>query len=64
MYVAYICHLLTLLNDVVGAPVALSSPHFLYGDPQLIHNVTGLHPNKEEHATWIDIDPVIKLPFL
>ncbi|RDD38938.1 Lysosome membrane protein 2 [Trichoplax sp. H2] len=50
--------LLSLSSCKQGAPVAISSPHFLYGDPQLVHNVTGLHPNLEEHATWIDIDPI------
>ncbi|XP_069353220.1 scavenger receptor class B member 1 isoform X8 [Eulemur rufifrons] len=40
-----------------NAPLFLSHPHFYDGDPVLAEAVTGLHPNQEEHALFLDIHP-------
>ncbi|KAI4487171.1 hypothetical protein M0804_005320 [Polistes exclamans] len=40
-------------------PSAVSLPHFLNGDPSLLDDVEGLHPNPEKHATRIVIQPDI-----
>ena len=50
-----IYHVLVLL----GAPIVMSLPHFLYCDPkEVIDLVIGLTPNKEEHQTFFDVEPV------
>lgn len=41
-----------------GAPMALSLPHFLYGDEQLINATDGIEPNETLHQSSIDIEPV------
>ena len=41
-----------------GSPVMLSWPHFYQADPQLLKEVDGLKPNKEDHQFSIDIQPV------
>lgn len=41
-----------------GAPILLSAPHFFMGDPQLRKDVIGLNPEKEEHETFLEIEPV------
>ena len=35
-----------------------SLPHFLDADPDIQHRVTGMNPNREEHQSVIDIEPV------
>ena len=35
-----------------------SLPHFYLADERYISSVWGLHPNKEEHETYIDLEPV------
>lgn len=42
-----------------GAPMAISWPHFLYGDPTLLEDVEGLNPNPNLHEFYIDFQPVI-----
>ena len=44
-----------------GLPLMMSSPHFLYADHVYRDNVTGMHPNFEHHATFVDIEPVSKV---
>ena len=46
----YICKL-----DI---PLAVSFPHFFNGEPSLLDNIEGLHPDKDRHGTDIIIQPV------
>lgn len=39
------------------APVYLSYPHFLNGDPSLVDAVEGLKPDPEVHSTFFKIQP-------
>ncbi|KAM5170206.1 platelet glycoprotein 4-like [Mantella aurantiaca] len=41
-----------------GKPIFLSLPHFLYGSDHLLEKVNGLKPNKEEHETFLDVEPI------
>lgn len=50
----FICNLV-FISD---APVVMSLPHFLYTDPHVQESVEGLNPDKEEHETFFDIEPV------
>lgn len=50
-----------LLNVSVckeGAPIIMSSPHFYQADEKFAQDVFGMTPNKEEHQTTIDINPL------
>ncbi|BFZ12671.1 hypothetical protein BsWGS_15710 [Bradybaena similaris] len=40
-----------------SVPLIFSFPHFFNSDPEVIDSVYGMHPNKEEHDTLIDIEP-------
>lgn len=40
-----------------GAPIMLSFPHFLYGNPDLIDKVEGISPDPEKHLSYFDISP-------
>ncbi|XP_040029414.2 platelet glycoprotein 4 [Gasterosteus aculeatus] len=40
-----------------GKPIFISLPHFLYGSEYLREDVKGLHPNKEHHDTFLDVEP-------
>lgn len=51
--IIYICFRL-------GKPIFLSLPHFLYGSDFLLEQVSGLNPSKEEHETFVDVEPVSK----
>lgn len=39
-------------------PIVISPPHFYQGDESLVKAVIGLHPNKREHETFVDIEPI------
>lgn len=50
-----------LLNVSVckeGAPIIMSSPHFYQADEKFAQDIFGMMPNKEEHQTAIDINPL------
>ncbi|XP_054896466.1 lysosome membrane protein 2c isoform X1 [Poeciliopsis prolifica] len=41
-----------------GAPIIMSSPHFYQADEKFVEDVFGMRPNKDEHQTAIDINPL------
>lgn len=41
-----------------GKPVYISLPHFLYASPDVSEPIEGLHPNEEEHRTYLDVEPI------
>ncbi|KAM9742892.1 lysosome membrane protein 2a isoform 2-T3 [Menidia menidia] len=45
-----------------GAPIVVSFPHFYQADPMYINAVDGLSPNKEEHETYLDLQPTTGVP--
>ncbi|KAI1286724.1 Lysosome membrane protein 2 [Halotydeus destructor] len=44
-----------------GAPVVISAPHFFQGDAELLQNVSGLHPDRKLHETFVEINPLTGL---
>lgn len=38
----------------------ISLPHFLHATPEIRETIEGLHPNEEEHSTFLDVEPVSK----
>jgi len=42
-----------------NAPVFVSAPHFYMGAQKFVDAVEGLHPNKQQHETFLDIEPVL-----
>ncbi|XP_028991381.1 lysosome membrane protein 2-like [Betta splendens] len=45
-----------------GAPFVVSFPHFYQADPMYINAIDGLSPNREEHETYIDVQPTTGVP--
>ncbi|XP_010875514.1 lysosome membrane protein 2a isoform X2 [Esox lucius] len=45
-----------------GAPIVVSFPHFYQADEKYINAVEGLSPNKEEHETYLDLNPTTGIP--
>ncbi|XP_051890108.1 platelet glycoprotein 4 [Pristis pectinata] len=41
-----------------GKPIYISLPHFLYASDELVNSIDGMRPNKEEHETFLDVEPV------
>ncbi|XP_064415855.1 lysosome membrane protein 2c isoform X2 [Latimeria chalumnae] len=41
-----------------GAPIIMSSPHFYQADPKYKDAISGMNPNKENHQTFLDINPL------
>uniref|UniRef100_A0A671Y4M7 Scavenger receptor class B member 2 n=1 Tax=Sparus aurata TaxID=8175 RepID=A0A671Y4M7_SPAAU len=41
-----------------GAPIIMSSPHFYQADEKYVQDVFGMNPEKEQHQTTIDINPL------
>ncbi|XP_072352417.1 lysosome membrane protein 2c isoform X2 [Scyliorhinus torazame] len=44
-----------------GAPIILSSPHFYQADQKFIDAIEGMHPDKANHETFLDINPLTGL---
>ena len=40
-----------------GAPVIMSSPHFLFADPVFLKDVDGLNPIADQHNTFLYVEP-------
>lgn len=40
-----------------GAPIVMSTPHFLDGSEEYINGVEGLKPDREKHLTYVDLEP-------
>ena len=36
----------------------ISLPHFLHASPDVSEPIEGLHPNEDEHRTYLDVEPV------
>ncbi|XP_037607909.1 lysosome membrane protein 2c [Sebastes umbrosus] len=41
-----------------GAPIIMSPPHFYQSDEKFVQDVFGMNPNKEQHQTAIDLNPL------
>ena len=46
----------------MGAPIALSYPHFYQADESNLEAVEGLNPQKEKHGFYVDISPDFGFP--
>ncbi|KAG8515212.1 Lysosome membrane protein 2, partial [Galemys pyrenaicus] len=44
-----------------GAPIIMSFPHFYQADEKFVSAVEGIHPNKDYHETFVDINPLTGL---
>ena len=44
-----------------GAPLIVSAPHFLKTFPDMSKTVDGLNPNKEDHDSFVVLEPVSRL---
>uniref|UniRef100_A0A8C6UK54 Scavenger receptor class B, member 2a n=1 Tax=Neogobius melanostomus TaxID=47308 RepID=A0A8C6UK54_9GOBI len=45
-----------------GAPIVVSFPHFYQAEDAYIDAFEGLNPNKEEHETYLDLQPTTGVP--
>ncbi|XP_076127297.1 lysosome membrane protein 2a [Alosa pseudoharengus] len=45
-----------------GAPIVVSFPHFYQAEAKYINAIDGMNPNKEEHETYLDLNPTTGLP--
>ncbi|XP_072171246.1 lysosome membrane protein 2-like [Diadema setosum] len=45
-----------------GAPIYFSLPHFLHADPEVLEMVNGVHPDRDLHETFIDVEPYTGAP--
>jgi len=50
------------LEGCQGAPVIMSTPHFLDGDPELVAAIDGIDPNPELHQTYLHLEPLSGMP--
>uniref|UniRef100_A0A5F5PG43 Scavenger receptor class B member 2 n=2 Tax=Equus TaxID=9789 RepID=A0A5F5PG43_HORSE len=41
-----------------GAPIVMSFPHFYQADEKFVSAIDGMHPNKDYHETFVDINPL------
>jgi hypothetical protein len=44
-----------------GAPLLLSYPHFYDADAEYAKQIDGMKPTKEEHTSYMIIEPVSKI---
>lgn len=42
----------------LDVPALLSLPHFLYANKSYLEAVDGLSPSKEDHLTYVELEPV------
>ncbi|XP_076853930.1 lysosome membrane protein 2a [Brachyhypopomus gauderio] len=45
-----------------GAPIVVSFPHFYQAERKYIDAIDGMNPNKEEHETYLDLNPTTGVP--
>ncbi|XP_028407290.1 lysosome membrane protein 2-like [Dendronephthya gigantea] len=38
-------------------PIVVSLPHFLFANESVIKSVDGMHPNEDDHATFVSVEP-------
>lgn len=50
------------LQGCQGAPVIMSTPHFLDSDPRLPQEIDGIEPDPDLHTTILNIEPTTGLP--
>jgi len=50
------------LEGCQGAPVIMSTPHFLDGDPELAAAIDGINPVRELHETFLNLEPLSGQP--
>jgi len=50
------------LQGCQGAPVLMSTPHFLDGDPKLAEAIDGISPVREAHKTILNLEPHTGMP--
>lgn len=48
----------------IGLKLAVTGPHFYLAHKYVTERVTGLNPKREEHETYVDIEPVSKNLYL
>merc|ERR1719319_1968573 len=46
----------------MGAPIALSAPHFYQADPSFREAVIGKKPDQEKHQFYVDVVPEFGFP--
>ena len=46
------------LEGCQGVPVIMSTPHFLDGDDRLWQAIDGLQPQRDEHVTYLHLEPL------
>ncbi|XP_037386703.1 lysosome membrane protein 2 isoform X1 [Talpa occidentalis] len=44
-----------------GAPIIMSFPHFYQAEKKFVSAVEGMYPNKDDHETFVDINPLTGL---
>ncbi|XP_066993969.2 sensory neuron membrane protein 2 [Anabrus simplex] len=50
------------LTKCIDAPMIMSLPHFYLADPEYQSYPSGIHPDKEKHETFIEIEPKTGTP--
>ncbi|XP_020660876.3 lysosome membrane protein 2 isoform X2 [Pogona vitticeps] len=50
--------LLNISGCKEGAPIFLSPPHFYESDERYVKDIDGMHPKKEDHETFLDLNPL------